>query len=162
MAMCRTKTRVGALIVLSALVFTVSACATTPGIAHGESHELTFVVENSEEIRQARFGTLVLFVESVDDPELRRRLIVNYGDDLVATAALPSGEYRVSRMTFRFAGSALAEEMTVPHEVVVVGGAEPALYPYTIVFGRPGTGRYVDMRPISQEELVTLSRRIAS
>ncbi|MCG8479913.1 MAG: hypothetical protein MI724_12515 [Spirochaetales bacterium] len=161
MSMFTTGKYARALIVLAAFAFMVSSCATT-GATHGGSNELTFAIESSEEIRQARFGTLVLFVESVDDPEVRRRLIVNYDDDFVAADALPSGEYRVSRMTFRFAGSALVEELPVPHEVVVVGGAQPALYPYVVVLGRSGVGRYVDMRPISSEEIVTLGRRIAS
>ncbi len=150
-----------ALVVLAAFAFIVSACATTSA-AHGRSNELAFAIERSEEARQARFGTLVLFVESVDDPDVRRRLIVTYDDEFASADALPSGEYRVSRMTFRFAGSPLVEELPVPREVVIVGDGERALYPYTIVFGRQGVGRYVDMRPISSEELVIFGRRMAS
>ena len=161
MSMFTTRKYARALIVLAAFAFTASACATT-GATHSGSNELTFAIESSDELRQARFGTLVLFVESVDDPEVRRRIIVDYDDDFVAADALPSGEYRVSRMTFRFAGSVLVEELAVPQEVVVVGGAQPALYPYAVVLGRSGVGRYIDMRPISPEELATLSRRMAS
>ncbi|NBB89633.1 MAG: hypothetical protein GVY23_00335 [Spirochaetes bacterium] len=148
------------LVFFATLAVLLSGCTTVDRDQPVERNVIGFEIETDDEVPNAEFGIITVVIESVGEQPIRRTLIAHPRDTFATVDGLPAGEYRVTRMSFWFAGSGMREQLTPPADTVSVGNTPVAVFPAAIVFGSSGECRHADIRDLPEDEIVNLEKEL--